>query len=267
MKSNVLKVIEESLNRSKKLSLDLLGKTNIAEQKGDRDYALEADIIIQREIAKILRRELDVPLLGDEGINNFEFKDCKLFWVIDPIDGTINYSRGIPEYGISIALIENGLAVLGGIVFPLLNESYIAIKGGGAFRNGERIFVSKVSEELINTVVGFGDFSVKGNKAKKNDEKIRLLNLLSINVLRVRMPGSAALQLAWLSSGKIDISITLSNLPWDVQAGVLLVREAGGLVYDIQGCQNSLKSKETIASNEKLKNIILSLLWTIKNKN
>ena len=253
--------IEQLLEIGAHFLLNNLGEVLVKENKGDRDFALKTDI----ELEGIYKQHLfdaypDIPILGEElspriVSNCFKGK----FWAIDPIDGTVNYSRSIPEYGTSIALIDDGKPIAVGVCFPSLGETYIAGINEGAYLNGEKISISN-NYRLRSSILAFGDFSVKENYQEENSIRFRFITNFANNVLRVRMPGSAALQLAWLASGRVDISLTLSNNAWDVQGGVLLVREAGGCVYDFDGSEHSISSKYTIASNKYIKAAIIDLV-------
>ena len=128
-------------------------------QKGERDFALDVDISVEQGIRTILEEaDENIPVLGEELAWGERIESSK-FWVVDPLDGTVNYARQMPLFGTCIALIENGQPILAGLSFPVLNERYIAAKGEGAFLNDERIQVSHVGS-LSNAIVGFGDFAV-----------------------------------------------------------------------------------------------------------
>lgn len=253
--------IEKFLKTSSKYLLNYLGSELIEVEKGERDFALRADIELENAYKCYLSEQYpDIPILGEELSPEIVAKDFKgQFWAIDPIDGTVNYSRGLPEYGTSIALIMHGKPIAAGLCFPSLNETYIAGAGEGAFLNGTRISVSN-SNRLNSSILVFGDFSVKENHLVDNIVRFNYIKRFADEVLRVRMPGSAALQLAWVASGRADISLTLSNNAWDVQGGVLLVREAGGCVYDFDGSDHTIASKYTIASNTIIKNLIIQFI-------
>lgn len=258
--------IEKLLEIGSNYLLSKLGNNLVEINKGNRDFALKTDV----ELEKIYKQYLleiypDIPIMGEELSPNGVLKDyAGKFWTIDPIDGTINYSRGLPEYGTSIALIENSKPIATGVCFPLLKETYIAGIGEGAFLNGRRIKVSNVCG-LKFSILAYGDFSVKANYKIENKVRFKYITNFANNVLRVRMLGSAALQLAWLAAGRIDISLTLSNNAWDVQGGVLLVREAGGCVYDYDGSDHSVLSKYTIASNIDNKGEVIEFISHIEN--
>ena len=254
--------IDNILQVGSKYLLNNMGDINSYFYKeSSRDYALKQDIELEKLYTNLIRKEFPkIPILGEE----LTAKDISSsyrgkFFTIDPIDGTINYSRSIPEFGTVISLVENNSSILSGMSFPAFNEVYLAAKEEGAFKNGEKISVSN-NFELNKVIVGYGDFAVGKDNVKKNLLRKTLISKLADQVLRIRMPGSAALQLAWLASGKIDISLTLGNNAWDVQAGVLLVREAGGVVFDYDNTEHSTKSTYTLASNERLRLYVMNLI-------
>ncbi len=246
--------------------LERLGAGFIEIQKSSRDFALNTDI----ELEKIYRDHLltsfaHIPIMGEELSPDAVAGDTTgLFWAIDPIDGTANYARDISIYGTSIALINNGKPIASGICFPSLNETYIAGKGMGAFLNGKRIYVSDV-DTLSSAILTYGDFAVGDNRDARNRVRYKYIETFGHQAHRVRMLGSAALHLAWLAAGRADISITLSNNAWDVQGGVLLVREAGGEVYDVDGSEHTILSKYTFSSNRHMRNDVLKIASEIEN--
>ncbi len=215
--------------------------------KGERDYVTEVDIAIERAIKSYLTKvSPTIPFLGEE--DGGADPDLQLFWVLDPIDGTVNFMRGSPLCGVSLALVEGGSAKIGVIDFPYFMERYVAVQGQGASLNGKNIRVSQ-KVEAHEIIAGIGDFGVGPGSQERNEYSLQIMKFLAQNVLRVRMIGSAAAQLAWVAAGRLDISITLSNKPWDMQAGVLLVREAGGVVSDSDGTDHSVTSRHTVATN------------------
>ncbi len=136
----------------------------------------------------------------------------------------------------------------------------------GAFVNGRRISVSEVGG-LSEAVIGFADFAVGAGSASENALHLEIMRLLAVECLRIRVHGSASLDLAWLGAGHLNASLMLSNLPWDVGAGVLLVREAGGEVYDLDGSPYSFGSTFTIASTPALKDPLLAIVqWRLAER-
>ena len=167
-----------------------------------------------------------IPFLGEEEGGEAELVQ-RACWVLDPIDGTINFARGSPLCTISLSLVVAGQPVLGIVDAPLLGERFIARHGAGAYLNGTGITVTEVTG-LREAIVGIADFKVGVGSEEENRVHLAALARLARESLRVRMLGSAALDLAWLAAGRLNATLMLSNLPWDVTAGLLLVREAGG---------------------------------------
>jgi len=137
--------------------------------------------------------------------------------------------------------------VLGIVDALLLGERFIARQGGGAYLNGARIAVADVPG-FREAIVGVADFKVGVGSEQENRVHLAVLARLAHESLRVRMLGSAALDLAWLAAGRLNATLMLSNLPWDVTAGLLVAREAGGVVFDHDGSQHDADSRYTLAS-------------------
>jgi myo-inositol-1(or 4)-monophosphatase len=214
--------------------------------KGDRDFATDIDLHIETEVrASLAEATPGIPFLGEEEGGALEREEAR--WVLDPIDGTINFARDSPFCAISLSLVIAGQPVLGIVDAPLLGERFIARQGGGAYLNGVGITVAEVSG-LREAIVGVADFKVGVGSEEENRVHLAVLARLAHESLRVRMLGSAALDLAWLAAGRLNATLMLSNLPWDVTAGLLLVREAGGTVYDHDGSPHSADSRYTLAS-------------------
>jgi myo-inositol-1(or 4)-monophosphatase len=214
--------------------------------KGDRDFATDVDMHIETAIKDSLAAATpEIPFLGEE--EGGERLAGRAVWVLDPIDGTINFSKDSPLCAISLSLVLDGQPLLGIVDTPLLGERFVARQGGGAYLNGTRIAVSDIGD-LHEAMVGLADFKVGVGSEEENRIHLALLGRLAHRCLRVRMHGSAALDLAWLAAGRLHATAMLSNLPWDVTAGLLLVREAGGRVYDRDGTRHDEASQYTLAS-------------------
>jgi myo-inositol-1(or 4)-monophosphatase len=214
--------------------------------KGDRDFATDIDVQIESAIkASLSEAAPEIPFLGEE--QGGDTDPGRARWVLDPIDGTINFARGSPLCTISLSLVRAGEPVLGIVDAPFLKERFIARQGQGAYLNRNPIAVFEVPA-LREAIVGVADFKVGVGAERENRVHLALLARMARESLRVRMLGSAALDLAWLACGRLNATIMLSNLPWDVTAGLLLVREAGGLVYDRDGSRHDARSRYTIAS-------------------
>jgi myo-inositol-1(or 4)-monophosphatase len=226
--------------------------------KGDRDMATEVDYAVEHAVREFLARETpDIAFLGEEeGVTGDHHGRM---WALDPLDGTANFTHGIPMCGISLGLLDNTRAILGVIDLPFLGSRYVAAEGSGATCNGERIRPSTI-DTLDAAIVGVGDYAVGANAEEKNRLRLPLNYQLATRVQRVRMFGSAALDLAWVAEGKTDACIMLSNNPWDTTAGVAIAREAGATVVDIDGHPHTLTAKTTIAASPKLAADILTLI-------
>jgi myo-inositol-1(or 4)-monophosphatase len=214
--------------------------------KGDRDFATDVDVHIESAIrASLAETTPEIPFLGEEGGGEANLGHAR--WVLDPIDGTINFARGMGLCTISLSLVVAGEPVLGIVDAPFLGERFIARSGEGAYLNGSQIAVFEIPA-LREAIVGIEDFKVGVGSEEENRIHLAVLARLARESLRVRMLGSAALDLAWLACGRLNATLMLSNLPWDVSAGLLLVREAGGVVYDYDGTSHSPESRYTLAS-------------------
>jgi myo-inositol-1(or 4)-monophosphatase len=177
-------------------------------------------------------------------------------WIIDPLDGTTNYIHGVPCYAVSIALEYNNDIILGVVYEVTRDECFYAIKGGGSFLNSRSIEVSKVSvlkDSLVATGFPIHNFS-------KMEAYLKSLEQMMRNTHGVRRLGSAATDLCYLACGRFDAFFEYNLSPWDVAAGALIVKEAGGTVSDFRGGHNWLFGKEMIASNTRLANELMSTL-------
>ncbi|MEV0383432.1 inositol monophosphatase [Nonomuraea sp. NPDC050643] len=218
--------------------------------KGDRDMATEVDYAVEHAVREFLSRETpEIGFLGEEeGVSHL---GDGLMWALDPVDGTANFSHSIPLCGVSLGLIDKDTPTLGLIDLPFLNLRYSAAEGVGASANGSAIQVSD-ARELQTAIVAIGDYAVGENADERNRPRLALTQELAARVQRIRMFGSAAIDLAWVADGKIDANIMLSNNPWDTAAGVIIAREAGATVVDLDGSPHSMTAHATIAASPKL---------------
>jgi myo-inositol-1(or 4)-monophosphatase len=226
--------------------------------KGDRDFATAIDFEVETAIRTELERlSPTIGFLGEEEPGGLAASGEQ--WVLDPIDGTVNYAHDSPLCAISLALVRDGQAVLGIVDLPLLGERYTALAGGGAACNGARISVAPLLR-LEDAIVGLADFAVGALAEQENPVHFELVRRLARHSLRVRTHGSAALDLAWLSRGRLGASIMLTNLPWDVSAGALLAHEAGADVYDHDGSPYGPSASFAIASPPGVRGELLALV-------
>jgi myo-inositol-1(or 4)-monophosphatase len=230
-------------------------------EKGDRDLVTDLDLQIQREIQAYLEKTTqDVDFLGEEHDGGALDQAADYVWALDPIDGTSNFAHGIPLCATQLALVHRGEPVVAVIVAPFLELRYHATKGGGAFCNGRPIHASTTTD-LSRAIVSIGDYAVGPNAAEKNKRRLAVTKSLAENVERVRMFGSAALDLAWVAEGRTDACIILANKPWDTAAGVLMAREGGAVVADAENRRHDFSSTETVACAPELaKRLLFGIL-------
>ena len=233
--------------------LDVL---NVVE-KQRMDYASEVDGLAEAEIVKELRKAgPEYAVLGEEGGHQPARggKKARLTWVIDPLDGTSNYLRGIPHWCVSIALVDNGEPVHGVVFDPLRNELFIASRGSGAVLEDKRIRVAE-RRDLEGALLCTGFPPRERARARP---QLDCLNALLEQAEDVRRTGSAALDLAYVACGRFDGYFEAGVQPWDIAAGVLLVREAGGRICDFRGAGLSrldiaeARGRQIVAGNVKL---------------
>jgi myo-inositol-1(or 4)-monophosphatase len=216
-------------------------------EKSDRDLVSDVDLAIERKVRAYLAEATpDTGFLGEEEGRSGNPASGWL-WTLDPIDGTSNFAHGLPLCAVSLALLHDGRPVLAVIDAPLLSERYHAVEGHGAYA-GTRPLTASTTTRLRDAVVAIGDYATGQEADRKNEQRLAVTIQLTPRVHRIRMLGTAALDLAWVADGRLDASVTLGNKPWDTAAGVLLAREAGATVTDSDGHPHDLNSAATIAA-------------------
>ncbi|MBP9841830.1 MAG: inositol monophosphatase [Simkaniaceae bacterium] len=225
------------------------GSSFLIESKSHRhDLVTAYDREVELAIIAFIKETFpDHTFLGEEGGNSGD--DCtKIKWIIDPLDGTVNFAHQIPMFAVSIAATF-GEEVLAGVVYhPLLEEMFIAEKGGGAFLNGKRLKVTStplIEEAMIAT--GF-PYNIKENPL----HCIQLFEHLALLGTPLRRMGSAALDLAYVAAGRFDAFWEVSLKPWDFAAGKLLITEAGGTLSQFDGSPLSLQKESPVAATNRL---------------
>lgn len=224
--------------------------------KGDRDMVTDLDLAIEG----LLRDELthQTPDIGVHGEEEGG-PTSGTRWVLDPIDGTANLTHHIPLTGISLALIHTNQPVLGVIALPLLNRTYWAANGLGAFRDGHPITATKPTT-LAESIVAIGDYATGPTTAARNATTLAIHTALAPRAQRIRMLGSSAIDLAWTADATLAASITLGNQTWDMAAGSIIAREAGAHVVDLDGTPHDTTSRFTIATAPTLLQQILDVV-------
>jgi myo-inositol-1(or 4)-monophosphatase len=246
MNNDYLKIAIRAVESSGKILVEYFEKLHDFKQKNQniRDLVTEVDVLSEKNIKKIIR-----DFFPEHSINGEETgllkKDSEYCWHIDPIDGTVNYSQGIPLCAVSIGLEFRKEIITGAIYNPFTEELFFASKGNGAFLNGTSIIVSNKSKIEEGLYVAAFSSDIGKNKNKEY-EIFGLMNDATRGVMRL---GSAALALAYLACGRIDGFWAKDLYPWDIAGGLALINEAGGQVSGGMNKQYSLKSKVLIASN------------------
>ncbi len=232
-----------------------LGWKRQVKYKGVVNLVTEMDLLAEKVIvSEIRKRYPDHSLLAEEKTDLRG--DSPYRWVIDPLDGTTNYAHGYPVFSVSIALEKAGEVILGVVYDPTRDELFVGKKGKGARLNGRKIHVSstpKLSECLLAT--GF-PYDIRETAADNFDH----FRNFALRVHAVRRAGSAALDLCYVAAGRFDGFWEMKLGPWDLAAGSLMVREAGGKVTDFLGAPLVLDGKYVLASNEKIHREMMKVL-------
>lgn len=223
------------------------------ETKGANDFVTSVDKDAENTIVEIIRKSYpDHTIIGEE-CGLLQGKDDDYQWIIDPLDGTNNFVKGIPHYAVSIALKVKGKIDQAVVYDPIRGELFSASRGKGAQLNGFRIRVNQ-HRELAGTILATG-FPFKHKQ--HTNAYMEMFKVLFGKTADMRRTGSAALDLAYVAAGRIDGFFEIGLKPWDTAAGELLVIEAGGLVTDFVGGHNHVNSGNVVAGSPRLLKDIL----------
>ncbi|URW76560.1 inositol monophosphatase [Sphingomonas donggukensis] len=228
-------------------------------RKGPADFVSMADKQAEETIVAELRNARpDWGLLVEEA-GEIKGDPSKPRWIVDPLDGTTNFLHGIPHFAISIAVDDPVNGITHGMVYqPMTDEGFWAEKGRGAWVQGNRLRVSSrrdLADCIVSTGIpflGHGDFT----------QWSRIFGAVAPEVAGIRRFGSAALDLAWVAAGRYDAFWESGLKPWDVAAGYLLVKEAGGFITDYRGTDRALEKGEVLAANDLLHSRLHKLVAT-----
>jgi len=223
--------------------------------QGGIDIVTEADRESEEIILGAIRKEFpDHDVVSEE--RPPEIKGSRWRWFVDPLDGTVNFAHGYPVFSISMALMEGSTLVAGMVYDPLRDECFSATRGGGAFLNGRRIRVSG-TPRLDQSVVATG---FPYDRAYSSENNVVEFSRVVTRVQGMRRGGSAAIDLAYVSCGRLEGFWELKLKPWDQAAGMLLVEEAGGRVSDRTGSPTDVYTLSVVATNGLIHGQLVNLL-------
>ncbi len=238
-----LKTAEEAARKAGEVLEDWGSRFTVSE-KSRSNLVTEADFASQDAIYRIISgRFPDHGYLGEEGLNQPR-EDSPFRWIIDPLDGTSNYVHRFPYYGVSIALESDGKLIVGVVYDPNRNEMFTAVKGEGAKLNGDPIAPTDAGS--LKSAMAVASLPVA---TKKDDPAVARFLAVLPAAQSLQRTGSAALNLAYVACGRIDVYWSSSLKPWDMAAGALLVEEAGGRVSRLDNSPFSVDQPEILASN------------------
>lgn len=249
--SEYLAIAERAVDLAVGIIEDAGGTRRALEYKGDRDFASDLDLAVEDRLREYLAEATpDIPLLGEErGLSGGG--DSPYAWVLDPVDGTVNLVHGLPTFCVSLALTREGDPVVGVVDSPPLGERFSAATGLGASLGGEAITCS-ATDDLTEALVALPDFALADRPPEINAERMRLIADLVPRVQRLRLIGSAALELCWVAAGRFDANVQPQAKLWDVAAGVVIAREAGATVLDRHGAPFGPGSASVVAATSVL---------------
>ncbi len=221
-----------------------LDSTKDIKHKGRIDIVTEVDLLVEKKLKDDLSSLFpESNFLAEETANKGKLEDFT--WIIDPLDGTVNYAHGIPIVAVCIALWKDKNIVLSVVYLPFTDEMFSSIKGQGAYLNGKRISVSE-EKNLQNSLIATG---FPYDVYKRPDEVLSKLKSVLVNVQGVRRMGSAAVDLVYVACGKFEGFFEMGLKPWDTAAGWLIVEEAGGKVTQFDNSTYNIFAPTILATN------------------
>ena len=240
----VINTAVKAAERASEALLDYFGriKASEIEEKARNDFVTEADKKSEMIIIKTIQEVFPQHTIVAEESGLHSGNDWK--WYVDPLDGTKNFIHGLPVFCISIGVEFKGELVAAVVKAPVLEETFVAEKGNGAYCNGDRLSVSSRPFEMALVATGF---PFRGKELL--DSYLKCFKEVFFNVSGIRRCGSAALDLAYTAKGVFDGFWEMSLHPWDIAAGVLLIEEAGGIVSDFKGERGFLESGNIVGAS------------------
>jgi myo-inositol-1(or 4)-monophosphatase len=225
--------------------------------KGESDFVTDIDTRAEAAIVETVHEAYpDAVIVGEELSSDAEIGRRGITFVVDPLDGTTNFLHGYPEYSVSVAAVVDGELTAAVVRNLTRHETFTAIRGGGAFLNNEKISVSDETEPY-RALIGTGFPFKRHDLLEKYAQQFIKV---SSHTAGVRRAGSAALDLSHVACGRFDAFWELVLAPWDIAAGLLIVREAGGLVTDLAGNEKPLSHGPVVAGNREIQPWLLRLI-------
>ena len=246
-----LRVAEAAAREAGALLLESYGKierSSVRTKSAARDLVTSADVASERLVVVRLRHAFPEHAIEAEEEVRDPAEDRRPRWFVDPLDGTVNFVHGIPAFAVSIALYVDGAPEAAVVHLPRLGETFTAERGRGTRMNGEPVHVSETSA-LGEAILATG-FPYRRNELPNSN--LENFNRFFYDVRGMRRMGSAAMDLAYVAAGRLDGFWELHLAPHDVAAGALLVREAGGIVRDVDGGEDWLRGGHIVAANPNL---------------
>ena len=235
--------------------LEEFGRSHEIRNKGLRDIVTETDLAAQAKAIEIIGSQYPDHGIWAEEVGQTPDGASDYCWIVDPLDGTTNYARGVPCFSVSIALSHWGEVIVGVVYDPLRDQLFRAQRGQGAYLNDDRIQVS-AAERLMDAVIGL-DWA---REQKLRSQMAQLVAEIAPGVWTLRSTGSAALGLCSVAAGWTDAYFHLSLKPWDVAAASVIIQEAGGAISDLAGLPWRPSSGGCLASNGLIHKAMLNLL-------
>lgn len=231
--------------------------------KSYNNFVTEVDQAAEAAIIETIQSQYPTHgFLAEESQNQTQLGEQEYQWIIDPLDGTTNYMHGYPHYSVSIALMHKKQLVQGVVYDPIRNDLFVARRGQGAYLNDRRIRVANrghLTGALLATGFPYADFS-------RLDEYVSTLKAMLQKTAGVRREGSAALDLCYVASGRVDGFWEFDLKPWDIAAGALIAQEAGAIVTDLEGEDTWLETGNIIAANPKILALMIKTFAETKEK-
>ncbi|GAA1179189.1 inositol monophosphatase family protein [Corynebacterium glaucum] len=255
-----MRVAADAVARARKHFVSELGAAP-ALRKGPGDFATEADLAIEAMLREDLERATGISVFGEEHGGKFNPDAC---WVLDPIDGTSNYSSGNPNSAILVSLIMGGEPVVAFIDIPLLNFQVHAVAGGPVICNGE-VLPPVGQESAAAAQVGVGSVGSDDRRRFPASQRLALIGALAETDLRPRISGSVGVDLAFVALGIYQAAVSFSPHIWDNAAGVLLARSAGAVVTDTEGGPWTLDSTGAIVGTPAAHATVLSTMLQVQH--